>query len=43
MKKYILIGILVVLGVGFLALLTVEIPAPTEHVERTIDDDEFPQ
>jgi len=43
MKKYILIGIAAVLGVGFLALLTVEIPAPSQDVERVIPDEEFPQ
>lgn len=43
MKKYIIIGIAAVLGVGFLSLLTIDIPAPTEKVERTIPDDEFPK
>lgn len=42
MKKYIIIGIAVVVGVGFLGLLTIDIPAPSEKVERTIPDDEFP-
>lgn len=43
MKKYIIIGIVAVLGVGFLSLLTIDIPAPSEKVERTISDDEFPK
>lgn len=43
MKKYIIIGIAAVLGVGFLSLLTIDIPAPSEKVERTIPDDEFPK
>ncbi len=43
MKKYIIIGIAVVLGIGFLALLTIDIPAPSEDVERVIPDEEFPQ
>ncbi len=42
MKKYIIIGIVAVLGLGFLGLLTIDIPAPKEKVERTIPDDEFP-
>jgi len=42
MKKYIIIGVVVLLGVGFLGLLTIDVPAPTEKVERTIPDDELP-
>ena len=43
MKKYLVIGILAVIGFGFLALLTIDIPAPTEDVERVIPDDNFEQ
>ena len=43
MKKYIVIGILAVLGLGFIGLLTINIPAPTEDVERVIPDDTFDQ
>jgi len=43
MKKYLVIGILVVLGIGFLGLLTIDIPAPTEDVERVIPDEDFDQ
>jgi hypothetical protein len=43
MKKYIIIGIAAVFGIGFLALLTIDIPAPSEDVERVIPDEEFPQ
>lgn len=31
------------LGVGFVFLQTWNIPAPTEQVERTLDDDRFPR
>ncbi len=43
MKKYIIIGITAVFGIGLLALLTIDIPAPSEDVERVIPDEEFPQ
>lgn len=42
MKKYIIIGVLVAVGIGFVSLLAIDIPAPTKHVEREIPDDEFP-
>jgi len=33
----------VALGVGFVFLQTWDIPAPTEQVERTLDDERFPR
>ena len=43
MKKYIFLGIAAAAVLGFLGLLTIDIPAPREKVERVIPDDEFPQ
>lgn len=43
MKKYIFIGIVAVLGLGFLSLLTIDIPAPSEKVERVIPNDDLDQ
>ena len=42
MKKYIIIGVLAAVGLGFIGLLTIDIPAPSEKVEREIPDDQFP-
>lgn len=42
MKKYIFLGILGLLVVGFLGLMTIDIPAPKEQVEKVIPDDQFP-
>ena len=42
MKKYIFLGILGLVVAGFLGLMTIDIPAPKEKVEKVIPDDQFP-
>lgn len=41
MKKVIAIAVLVIVVLGAIALLAVDIPAPTQTVERTISDDQI--
>lgn len=36
-------GLIIIAAVGAAALLMVEIPAPTQQVERELSDDQFPQ
>lgn len=46
MKKFrniMILGVIGALGVGMIVLLTMEIPAPSKPVERTLSDDDFPR
>jgi len=43
MKKFIALAALAVVGLGALALLAIDIPAPTQTVERVIPDDQLGQ
>ncbi len=46
MKKFrniMILGVIGALGVGMIVMLTMEIPAPSKPVERTLSDDDFPR
>ena len=42
-KRFALLGTLLFLMIGAVALMFWDIPAPTERVERTLPDDDFPR
>lgn len=41
--KFAILGATLALTVVIVALMRWEIPAPTEHVERTLPDEDFPR
>lgn len=42
-RKFVILGLVAALGVGTILLLTMDIPAPSKPVERTLSDDDFPR
>lgn len=43
LRNILILGVVAALGVGTILLLTMEIPAPSKPVERTLSDDDFPR
>ena len=42
-RRFMILGVVAALGVGTIVLLTMDIPAPSKPVERTLSDDDFPR
>ncbi len=42
-RNFLILGVVAALGAGLIMLLTMDIPAPSKPVERTLADDDFPR
>ncbi len=42
-RNFVILAVVAAFGVGTIMLLTMDIPAPSKPVERTLSDDDFPR